>query len=312
MTCHNCEIRAGKYGKDRTGTQRFRCKKCGKTFLEPQDKPLDHMRIPMDKAVQAVKCLIEGCSIRSTQRLTGLEKKTILRLLLLAGERARRVMNENVRDVESVQIQVDEIWCYVGKKQKRVTDRDPHQFGDQYVFVAIDPETKLVPAFTVGKRDGMTTFLFMNGLRKRLRNRIQLSSDSFVPYIEATESVFGADVDYAQLVKLYGSQAETGRERYSPSRITGTTVSKIQGNPDEAFVCTSHVERQNLTMRMCMRRFTRLTNGFSKRLKNLKSAVALHFAYYNFCRIHGSLRVTPAMEAGITDHVWTVEELLAA
>lgn len=221
-------------------------------------------------------------------------------------------MNERVRDVDSVQIQVDEIWCYVGKKQKRVTDRDPHQFGDQYVFVAIDPETKLVPTFAVGKRDGMTTFLFMNGLRKRLRDRIQLTSDAFVPYIDATESVFWADVDYAQLVKLYGSQVETGRERYSPSRITGTAISKIQGNPDETFVCTSHVKRQNLTMRMSMRRFTRLPNGFSKRLKNLKAAVALHFAYYNFCRIHSTLDVTPAMEAGITDHVWSVEELLDA
>ena len=217
-----------------------------------------------------------------------------------------------MKAVDSINIQVDEIWTYVGKKQKQLTSKDPHQFGDQYVFVAIDPESKLVPCFTVGKRDGTTTYLFMRSLREKLSRRVQLSSDSFIPYIDATESVFGSDVDYAQVVKLYGSQVETGRERYSPSRITGTTTSTIQGNPDAEFVCTSHVERQNLTMRMCMRRFTRLTNGFSKRLKNLRAAVALHFAHYNFCRIHSTIEVTPAMEAGLTDHVWSIEELLAA
>ena len=312
MTCHNCEIRTGKYGKDRNGTQRYRCKKCGKTFLEPQDKPLDHMRIPMDKAVQAIKCLVEGCSIRSTARLTGLEKKTILRLLVLVGKKAERILDSRVRNVDCPLIQADEIWSFVNKKQKKLKASDPYEYGDQYTFVALDPSSKLVVSHVVGKRDGVTTQELIDDLKDRVAGRIQLSTDAFSPYEESVETAFGSDVDYAQVHKIYHADTERIREGYRPPRVIGIKAATVQGDPDLDLVSTSHVERNNLTIRMSMRRLTRLTNAFSKKLRNLKAAVALHFCFYNFCRVHSSISVTPAMEAGITDHIWTVEELLEA
>jgi len=211
-------------------------------------------------------------------------------------------------------IQVDEIWTYVKKKEKRLKPHEKAQkiYGDQYVFVALDADTKLVPAFTVGRRDGNTTLAFLQQLQNKLKGngRIQLTSDGFEAYISAVEETFGADVDYAMLIKIYESVPEA-EKRYSPSTCTEVISKIINGKPDPKHICTSFIERQNLTMRMAMRRFTRLTNAFSKKLENLKAAVALHFAHYNFMQIHKTLRVTPAMEAGITDHLWGWEELLA-
>ena len=312
MTCHNCEIRAGKYGKDRNGTQRYRCKGCGKTFLQARDKPLGEMRIPMEKAVQALKCLVEGCSIRSTARLTGLEKKTILRLLVLVGKKAERILDSKVRNVDCPLIQADEIWSFVNKKQKKLKASDPYEYGDQYTFVALDPSSKLVVSHIVGKRDGVTTQELIDDLKDRVAGRIQLSTDAFSPYEESVETAFGSDVDYAQVHKIYHADTERIREGYRPPRVIGIKAATVQGDPDLDLVSTSHVERNNLTIRMSMRRLTRLTNAFSKKLRNLKAAVAFHFCFYNFCRVHSSISVTPAMEAGITDHIWTVEELLKA
>ena len=312
MTCHNCEIKAGKFGKNRNGSQRFRCKQCNRTFTEERSHPLDDMRIPLQQAVQAIKCLVEGCSIRSTSRLTGLEKKTVLRLLVLVGKKAERILDSKVRDVDCQLIQADEIWTFVQKKQKRLKAKDPYEYGDQYTFVALDPSSKLVVSFVVGKRDGITTQELIDDLKDRVSGKFQLSTDAFTPYVEAVETTFGSDIDYAQVHKIYHADTERIREGYRPPRVIGIKAATVQGAPDLDLVSTSHVERNNLSIRMSMRRLTRLTNAFSKKLRNLKAAAALHFCFYNFCRVHSSISVTPAMEAGITDHVWTVEELLQA
>jgi len=210
-------------------------------------------------------------------------------------------------------IQVDEIWTFVKKKQHRLTPKERlnYSMGDQYIFVALDAESKLVPSFAVGKRDSITTLNFLNDLSKKLNGngRIQITSDGFHPYTNNVEYVFGTSVDYAQQVKTYEKE-HAGRGRYAPPRVSEVLSTVINGNPEPDKISTSYVERQNLTMRMHIRRLTRLTNAFSKKLRNLKAAVALHFAHYNFCRIHQTLRVTPAMEAEITDHVWSMGELL--
>jgi IS1 family transposase len=265
-----------------------------------------------DATARALHCLLEGCSIRSTERLTGLNRNTIMRLLIVAGERSTRLMDSKMRGLKPRYLQCDEIWTFVQKKQKRA-DRNDSLIGDQWVFVAIDAETKLVPSFVVGKRTNAITLAFLRDLRSRLADtRFQLTTDGFHFYQLGVEDVFGGNADFAQLVKLFGDFGQGPDARYSPPRIT-EVISKVRnGRPDPKHISTSFVERQNLTMRMQMRRFTRLTLGFSKKLSHLKAAINLHFAYYNFCRVHSSLRVTPAMEAGLTDHAWSIGELLNA
>jgi IS1 family transposase len=286
---------------------------CSTTFSDSAPATTLPVRVDEAQALQAVQCLIEGCSLRSTERLTGLHRDTIMRLLVLAGERCQKLLDERMRGLKCNFIQCDEIWTFCFKKQRRVRKDDPADFGDQWVFVAIDAETKLIPSFCIGKRSNATTATFIDDLSQRIDNRVQITTDGFRFYVNAIERSFGADVDFAQLVKLYGDYGQhDSATKYSPCPII-EVISKIrQGEPDEEHISTSYVERQNLTMRMQMRRFTRLTNAFSKKLANLKAAIALHFAYYNFCRVHKSLRVTPAMEAGITDHVWSLAELLSA
>jgi len=268
-----------------------------------------------EKKLAVIASLLEGSSVRSTERTTGVHRDTICRLLVETGQNCAVLLDSQMRNVRAKYIQADEIWTYVGKKDKHVRVDDPEEFGNQWVFVAMDAETKLVPSYIVGKRTRETTYAFLLDLQKRLVDaRFQLTTDGFVFYQRGVEDVFAGQADFAQLVKLFGDfgQFNTSEGRYSPPRIT-EVISKIRdGQPDPEHICTSHVERQNLTMRMQMRRFTRLTNAFSKKLENLKAACALHFAHYNFCRVHSSLRVTPAMEAGISDHVWTLGELLGA
>jgi len=244
--------------------------------------------------------------------MTGVDRNTITSLLLRTGEHCAALLDERIRNVRAKFVQADEIWCYVQKKDKRVRVDDPPEFGSQWVFVAMDEDSKLVPSFVVGKRTRETTYAFLLDLQKRLIEdvRFQLTTDGFHFYERAIEDVFGGTVDFAQLIKLYGDYGQHGTERYSPSPIV-EVISKIRdGRPDLLHICTSHVERQNLTMRMAMRRFTRLTNAFSKKLENLKAACALHFAHYNFCRVHSSLRVTPAMAAGISNEIWPLNALL--
>jgi transposase-like protein/IS1 family transposase len=315
MTCTKCQHQTcnkfGYFGKRRV--QRWRCASCNSTFCEPHAKlTRDTFTSKPEAAEGALHCLLEGCSIRSTERLTGLNRNTIMRLLIVAGEHSARVMDARMRGLNSRYLQVDEIWTYIGKKRRNVRSGDSPEFGDQWVYVAIDAETKLVASFRIGKRVRPDTAAFLWDLYHRLSNRVQLTTDGLNHYTVAVPECFGTDVDFAQLTKMFGDygQFDTPEARYSPPRIAGAISKVRQGDPDPDFISTSFVERQNLTMRMAMRRFTRLTNAFSKKLSHLKAAVALHFAYYNFCRAHSSLRVTPAMEAGLTDHVWSIAELI--
>jgi IS1 family transposase len=267
-------------------------------------------RTPLARRTQIVNCLVEGNSIRSTERLTNTHRDTVMRLMVQAGEGCRALMDAKMRGLTSNRIEVDEIWSYVGKKQREVTALDnPARVGDQWTFVALDPETKIVPAFLVSKRNRATAEAFMHDLASRLDNRVQLSSDGLSTYVDAVEKAFGANVDYGQAVKIYEAEP-VGPGRYSPPKVVQTQRHAISGNPVPALISTSLVERQNLTMRMSMRRFTRLTNAFSKKIENMQAAVALHFAHYNFVRIHKTLRTTPAMAAGVTDRLWSLEELV--
>jgi IS1 family transposase len=268
--------------------------------------------LPIEKQTQIISALVEGNSIRATARMVGVEHKTVMRVLLRVGENCAELMDSKMQALPCKIVQADEIWTYVGKKEKRITAGDnPELVGDQYVFVAMDSETKLIPCYRVGKRNAVNTWYFVQDLQERLANRVQLTTDGFRPYLPAVEDAFGADVDYAMLIKIYQEPANRDK-RYSPGEFVSATPIPVTGNPKPNLISTSHIERQNLTMRMQLRRFTRLTNAFSKKLSHLKAACALHFAWYNFCRIHSSLRVTPAMQAGITDHVWKIGDMIAA
>ncbi len=263
-----------------------------------------------EKKVGVIAAMVEGNSIRSVERMTGVHRDTIMRLVVRVGRNCEALLDERMRKLSCRFVQADEIWTYVGKKEKRVGyGDDPSEVGDQYVFVAMDSETKLIPCFRVGKRDSVTTWYFIQDLADRLVSRVQLTTDGFRPYKDAVDGAFGIDVDYAMLVKMYSNsgQADT---RYSPGEIVDVRTIPITGHPHPRFISTSHIERQNLTIRMQLRRFTRLTNAFSKKLENLKAACALHFAWYNFCRIHSALRVTPAMAAGIATEIWQLDRLL--
>lgn len=267
-------------------------------------------RVPLARRTQIINALVEGNSIRSTERMTGTHRDTICRLLVEVGAGCAQIMDEQMRGVSSRRIQVDEIWAYVGKKQAHLAPSDDRgRLGDMWTFVALDPDTKLIPSYRVGKRNATNAVAFMGDLSERLANRVQISSDALAAYVDAVERAFGADVDYGQEVKFYAPDP-TGAGRYSPPRVADRQRIVIAGNPDQAHISTSLVERQNLTMRMSMRRFTRLTNAFSKKVENLTAAVSLHFAHYNFVRVHRTLRVTPAMEAGMSDRLWTLEELV--
>lgn len=267
-------------------------------------------RLNLDRRTQIVSALVEGNSIRSTERMTGVHRDTIMRLLVEVGTGCADLMDEKMRELPCRRVQVDEIWSYVGKKQRQLKPEDDRaRVGDQWAFVAIDAETKLVPSYLVGKRTSVCANVFMRDLSMRLANRVQLSSDAMDAYADAVERAFGAEVDYGQAVKFYEAEP-TGPGRYSPPKVVDIERSVVVGSPLQAHISTSIIERQNLTMRMSMRRFTRLTNGFSKKIENMKAAVSLHFAHYNFVRQHKSLRMTPAMAAGVEKSLWTVEELV--
>lgn len=271
------------------------------------------MRLSEGKALSVLKLLVEGCSIRSAERITGVEKRTILSLLETVGERCEKLMTDRIQGITVKNVQCDELWGYVGMKEKTKNRKglESGRIGDAYCFVGMERNTKLILAWHLGRRTATDTVDFTEKLKHATKGNFQVSTDGFKPYIDAIEWSFGADVDFAQIVKAYANNPEN-ETRYSPCVCTGCTKVPVSGNPDLAKASTSHIERQNLTIRMGMRRMTRLTNGFSKKWANLKSAYALHFAYYNFCRIHKTLRVTPAMESGIADHVWTLAELINA
>ena len=265
--------------------------------------------LPKDRKRAVIAALVEGSSIRSTERMTGVHRDTIVRLLHRVGAGCALHHDEAMYGLNLGTVQIDEIWAYVGKKQKNLRVKDDPELGDWYTFVALDNETKLVPSYRVGRRTHLTAQNFIDDLGSRVENRMQIFSDSFTPYADCIEETFGANVDYAQIQKVYQDAPEL-RGRYSPGKFVESIIKVIIGTPDEADISTSYVERHNLTMRMAMRRFTRLTNAFSKTVVSLKAAVSLYFAHYNFVRIHRSTRTTPAMAAGVTDHVWDIDELL--
>jgi IS1 family transposase len=262
--------------------------------------------------VRVVACLVEGNSIRATSRMTNIARNTVDKLLIDLGAACSEYQDKTLRNLSCKRVQCDEIWSFVGAKERNVPAEDRGKGrGDVWTWVAIDAETKLVPCWFVGNRDGDAAYHFMHDLAGRLANRVQMTTDGFRPYLRAVEDAFGTEIDYAQLVKIYGpSFNSTPAARYSPAQCMGARRGKVSGNPDYAHVSTSICERQNLTMRMSMRRFTRLTNAFSKKVENHEHAIAIHYMYYNFGRIHQSLRVTPAMEAGVSDHVWSLEEIV--
>lgn len=259
-----------------------------------------------------VAAMVEGNSLRSVSRMTGNSLVTILKLLADFGSVCAEYHNALVRGVSAKRVQCDEIWNFCYAKAKNVPDEKKGTgAGDVWTWVGIDADTKLIVSYLVGGRDAEWGCQFMEDLSSRINGRIQLTTDGHRVYAEAVEQAFGADIDYAMLVKLYGAAPDTPETRYSPATCIGCRTGVLAGNPDPKHISTSFVERQNLTMRMSMRRFTRLTNAFSKKLENLRHAVAIHYMHYNFCRVHKTLRVTPAMEAGLTDHVWTLDELIA-
>ena len=264
------------------------------------------------KRGQVIAALCEGNSIRSITRMFGVGKNTVARLLIQVGAACAQYQDKALNNLPCTRIQCDEIWSYVGAKDKNIADEKRGQFGlgSVWTWTALDADTKLICSWMVGSRDAGAAYDFMQDLAGRLANRVQLTTDGHLAYLQAVESAFGADIDYAMLVKLYGAARET-EARYSPAECVGCQQKPVTGNPDPKHVSTSYVERQNLTMRMHRRRFTRLTNAFSKKLENHVAAISLHFMYYNFVRIHQTLRITPAMAAGVTERVWEISDIVA-
>lgn len=268
-------------------------------------------KLPIEKRRLILSLLCEGSSMRSISRIADVSINTVNKLLVDAGAAAIETHNEHVQNVTAKRIECDEIWSFCYAKQKNVAKAKaaPMEAGDVWTWTAIDSDSKLIVEYLIGGRDADYALEFMDRLRQRLANRVQLTTDGHGPYLQAVEEAFGQEVDYAMLVKIYGQTPE-GQRRYSPPQCIGARKRHVEGNPDMQKVSTSYVERQNLTMRMSMRRFTRLTNAFSKKYDNHVNALALYFYHYNFCRIHKSLRVTPAMEAKLTDRVWSFDDLI--
>jgi IS1 family transposase len=264
-------------------------------------------RLSNPDRARVVAALVEGNSIRATCRMTNVSKPTILKLLADLGKVCAAYHDEHVRGLQSKRIQCDEIWSFVGAKMKNVKEENADKQGDVWTWTALDADSKLIVSWLAGQRGPAWAKAFMEDVASRVASRIQITTDGLRAYAEAVEGAFGFD-DYAMLIKLYGN--DSFDTKYSPGECIGTQSAILAGNPDPKHISTSFVERQNLTMRMSMRRFTRLTNGFSKKIENHEAAIALHFMHYNFCRIHKTLRVTPAMEAGLAGHVWSIEELV--
>ena len=270
-------------------------------------------RLDQKTRAKILALLVEGNSLRATSRILDVSYNTVCKLFADAGRVAGEYQDKALRNLPCKRLQLDEIWSFVYAKAKNVSaaKKAPDGAGDAWTWVAIDADTKLVPSWRVGDRSSETAFEFVSDLASRLRNRVQITTDGHKPYLEAIEGVFGGDVDYAMLIKVYGTTPKGNTRRYSPDECIGARKHPVEGNPDAHHISTSFAERQNLTMRMSIRRFTRLTNAFSKKLENHMLSVALHYFHYNFCRIHKSLRVTPAMAAGVTDRVWDMDDLAA-
>lgn len=268
-------------------------------------------KLSTEKRVQILSCLVDGVGINATARINKVSKNTVLKLLKEAGRACSEYQDKAFHNLTCEKLQCDEIWSFCYSKEKNVPDKFKSQFGygDVWTWTAIDAKTKLVPSWMVGDRTAETARAFMDDLASRLKNKIQLTTDGYKMYLNAVEGAFGDDIDYAMLTKIYGSELQA-ENKYSPPKIKGLETNVITGNPNRKDISTSYVERQNLNMRMSMRRFTRLTNAHSKKIENHIYAISLHFMYYNFCRIHNTLRVTPAMEAKVTDRLWEINDIV--
>ncbi len=269
-------------------------------------------KLSTEDRTRIVAALVEGNSMRAVSRMTGVARNTINKLLVDLGTACSDYQDKAFVNLKCKRIQCDEIWTFIGCKEKQVTkEKKAEGQGDCWTWVALDAETKLVPTWYIGTRDASAAYHFMHDLAARLASRVQLTTDGHKAYLSAVEDAFGANIDYAMLVKIYGNAPEGPEVRYSPAQCMGARKAVQSGKPEFKHISTSYVERQNLTMRMGMKRFARLSNGFSKKVENHEHMVALHYMFYNFARIHQSLRVTPAMEAGVSDHVWTLDEIIA-
>jgi transposase-like protein/IS1 family transposase len=299
-----------KHGKDRQGNQRFKCALCGATFVEPVAKPLGSLRITMKEATTILGMLLEGMSVRAAERLTGICRQTICDLILIVGENCQQFLETTIRNLPTDDVQVDEIWGFIGCKEKNRTKRNQNaEWGDSWTFLGIDRESKMILAHQVGQRDHDTCVTFLRRLNKATTGRFQISTDGLGTYTHNVPFELGGRVDFAQLVKTYSSTQE--QTRYSPATIISAEKKPVFGNPDWSRVCTSHIERFNLTVRMHNRRFTRLTNAHSKSPKHHAAMQSIFVAWYNFCRKHETLKgQTPAMAAGLADKAWTIREML--
>jgi transposase-like protein/IS1 family transposase len=315
MNCQNCKTLAKKNGKDRKGNQKFRCMACNKVFTTIEK--LEGKRLSVDKIELCIKLLVEGNSVRSTERITGVHRDTILRLLEVVGSRCLAIQENLVRGLNVKDLQLDEIWSFIGAKQKTINTQglsDNERLGSAYTFTAIESDSKLIVAWHLGKRSLSDTEIFLekvyNAVDNGTNNRYQVSTDAFKGYEHSVNEILGVRADYGQIIKLYG-KPNMNEVRYSAADCIGIKKRVICGNPIKEKISTSYVERANLTMRMSIRRFTRLTNAFSKKWENHNYALALHFAYYNFCRGHKTLDgATPAMAAGISKSFWTIKDLI--
>ena len=309
MLCPLCGGATRTKGKNRNGSKRFRCDACQKTFTDKSTRPQDRRKLNPSKMILCLRMLLEGNSIRSVERLTGVHRDTVIDAMVEAGKVCSRFLRVALINVSVKDVQADEIWGFVGCKEKTKVRRGyGEEMGDAYCFTAIERHTKLILAFHVGKRSPESTMAFADKLDVATAGRFQLSTDGFRPYLNTIPFVFGRRVDFATLVKVYGESED--ERRYSPPRIIEVIETAQSGNPDMDAVCTSHIERSNLTIRMMTRRMTRLTNAHSKKWENHEAALGLFFAYYNFCRVHSTIKGTPAKAAGLTGETWSLERLL--
>jgi len=313
MTCVRCKHDGvNRFGKGRKGAQRYRCRDCRATFSEPCPKPLGNHYTPLDRAAKIIELLNEGMSVRAVSRIMDVTQGTILNLLLTASGNARTAHDRVVRGVRPSYVQCDELWTFVHTKQGHLQWNDPREWGDAYVWLALDSDTKLIISYHVGRRTQPHADVFMADLRMRTEGtNFQITTDGLDCYIPAVRENFGSRIAFAQLIKQYRAPEPDSPDWYKAARFVRTIPSPISGPVNEDRISTSHIERMNLNVRTYLRRFTRLALGFSKSKPHLEAAVALFVAWYDFCRIHKTLRVTPAMEARLTDHVWTVAELIA-
>ena len=311
MTCRKCQhTEFKKSGRNRNHTQRFKCLNCRTTFSEVRPTIGSHYISPED-AEKALIMMLEGMSVRAISRITGIHRDTILSLMVTASEKAKQVFDKMVQNIRPKFVQLDELWCMVGCHGKRVTVDSPAGWGDAWTWLALDSDSKMILSHYIGPRNTVSAYKFVKDLSERTLGTYQITSDALRGYVGAIEEWYGADVHFAQLQKIYG-RTEAGPEWYGGGTVIAAVPKVKTGSPDWSRISTSHIERANLSVRMHIRRFARKTNAISKKLDMLKAAVTLFVVWYDFCRVHQTLRVTPAMESGITDHVWSLGELLRA